>query len=38
MLTDQEVVAGMRASQGVKPGKMSVREMVKEGRRFERRR
>ena len=34
-LTHQEVVAGMRAlRKRVKPGKMSVRDMVKEGRRF----
>jgi prevent-host-death family protein len=31
----QEIVEGMRAlRQRVKPGKMSVRDMVKEGRRF----
>jgi prevent-host-death family protein len=34
-LTHQEVVEGMRAlRKRVKPGKMSVREMVHEGRRF----
>ncbi len=34
-LTHQEVVEGMRAlRKRVKPGKMSVREMVREGRRF----
>jgi prevent-host-death family protein len=34
-LTHQEVVEGMRAlRKRVKPGKMSVRDMVKEGRRF----
>jgi prevent-host-death family protein len=34
-LTHQEVVEGMRAlRKRVKPGKMSVREMVNEGRRF----
>jgi prevent-host-death family protein len=34
-LKHQEVVEGMRAlRKRVKPGKMSVREMVKEGRRF----
>jgi prevent-host-death family protein len=34
-LTHQEIVEGMRALRKiVKPGKMSVREMVKEGRRF----
>jgi prevent-host-death family protein len=34
-LTHQEVVEGMRAlRKRVKPGKMSVREMVAEGRRF----
>ncbi len=33
--THQEIVEGMRAlRKRVKPGKMSVREMVKEGRRF----
>jgi len=33
--THQEVVEGMRAlRKRVKPGKMSVREMVNEGRRF----
>jgi prevent-host-death family protein len=34
-LTHQEIVEGMRAlRKRVKPGKMSVREMVAEGRRF----
>jgi len=34
-LTHQEIVQGMRAlRKRVKPDKMSVREMVKEGRRF----
>jgi prevent-host-death family protein len=34
-LTHQEVVEGMRAlRKRVKPGKISVREMVAEGRRF----
>jgi prevent-host-death family protein len=34
-LTHQEIVEGMRAlRKRVKPGRMSVREMVKEGRRF----
>ena len=34
-LTHREIVEGMRAlRKRVKPGKMSVREMVKEGRRF----
>jgi prevent-host-death family protein len=34
-LTHKEVVEGMRAlRKRVKPGKMSVREMVEEGRRF----
>jgi prevent-host-death family protein len=34
-LTHQEVVEGMRAlRKRVKPGKMSVREMIAEGRRF----
>jgi prevent-host-death family protein len=34
-LTHQEIVEGMRAlRRRVKPGKMSVREMVKDGRRF----
>jgi prevent-host-death family protein len=34
-LTHKEIVAGMRAlRKRVKPGKMSVREMVNEGRRF----
>ncbi len=34
-LTHQEIVEGMRAlRKRVKPGKMSVRDMVKEGRRF----
>jgi prevent-host-death family protein len=34
-LTHQEVVEGMRAlRKRVKPGRMSVREMVSEGRRF----
>jgi len=34
-LTHQEIVEGMRAlRKRVKPGKMSVREMVKEGRRY----
>jgi prevent-host-death family protein len=34
-LTHQEIVEGMRAlRRRVKPGKMSVREMVNEGRRF----
>ena len=34
-LTHQEVVEGMQAlRKRVKPGKISVREMVKEGRRF----
>lgn len=34
-LTLQEIVEGMRAlRKRVKPGKMSVRDMVKEGRRF----
>lgn len=34
-LSHQEVVAGMRAlRKRVKPGKMSIRDMVKEGRRF----
>ena len=34
-LSHQEIVEGMRAlRKRVKPGKMSVREMVKEGRRF----
>ena len=34
-LTHQEIVEGMRAlRKRVKPGKMSVREMVNEGRRF----
>jgi prevent-host-death family protein len=34
-LTHQEVVEGMRAlRKRVKPGKMSVRDMVNEGRRF----
>jgi prevent-host-death family protein len=33
--THQEIVEGMRAlRKRVKPGKMSVRDMVKEGRRF----
>jgi prevent-host-death family protein len=34
-LTHQEIVEGMRAlRKRVKPGKMSVRDMVNEGRRF----
>lgn len=34
-LSHQEIVEGMRAlRKRVKPGKMSVREMVNEGRRF----
>jgi prevent-host-death family protein len=34
-LSHREIVEGMRAlRKRVKPGKMSVREMVKEGRRF----
>lgn len=34
-LTHQEIVEGLRALRArVKPGKMSVREMVNEGRRF----
>jgi len=34
-LTHQEIVEGMRAlRKRVKPGKMSVREMVNEGRRY----
>lgn len=34
-LTHREIVEGMRAlRKRVKPGKMSVRDMVKEGRRF----
>jgi len=34
-LTHQEIIEGMRAlRKRVKPGKMSVREMVNEGRRF----
>ena len=34
-LTHREIVEGMRAlRRRVKPGKMSVRDMVKEGRRF----
>jgi prevent-host-death family protein len=34
-LSHQEIVDGMRAlRKRVKPGKMSVREMVKEGRRY----
>jgi prevent-host-death family protein len=34
-LTHREIVEGMRAlRKRVKPGKISVREMVKEGRRF----
>jgi len=34
-LTHQEIVEGMRAlRKRVKPGKMSVRKMVNEGRRF----
>jgi prevent-host-death family protein len=34
-LTHQEVIEGMRAlRKRVKPGRMSVREMVAEGRRF----
>jgi prevent-host-death family protein len=34
-LTHAEIVEGMRAlRKRVKPGKMSVRDMVKEGRRF----
>ncbi len=34
-LSHKEIVAGMRAlRQRVKPGKMSVREMVNEGRRY----
>ena len=34
-LTHQEIIEGMRAlRKRVKPGKMSVREMVMEGRRF----
>ena len=34
-LTHKEIVEGMRAlRKRVKPGKMSVREMVNEGRRF----
>jgi prevent-host-death family protein len=34
-LSHEEIVEGMRAlRKKVKPGKMSVREMVKEGRRF----
>jgi prevent-host-death family protein len=34
-LTHQEIVEGMRAlRKRVKPGKTSVRDMVKEGRRF----
>jgi len=34
-LTHQEIVEGMRAlRKRVKPGKISVREMVNEGRRF----
>ena len=34
-LTHKEVVEGMRAlRKRVKPGKMSVREMIEEGRRF----
>jgi len=34
-LTHREIVEGMRAlRKRVKPGKMGVREMVKEGRRF----
>lgn len=34
-LSHKEIVEGMRAlRQRVKPGKMSVREMVNEGRRF----
>jgi prevent-host-death family protein len=34
-LTHQEIVEGMRAlRKRVKPGKMSIREMVNEGRRF----
>jgi hypothetical protein len=34
-LTHKEIVEGMRAlRRRVKPGKMSVREMVAEGRRF----
>jgi prevent-host-death family protein len=33
--THQEIVEGMRAlRRRVKPGKMSVREMIKEGRRY----
>ncbi len=35
MLTHQEIVEGMRAlRKRVKPGKMSVRDMVNEGRRY----
>jgi hypothetical protein len=34
-LTHREIVEGMRAlRKRVKPGKMSVRDMVKEGRRY----
>jgi prevent-host-death family protein len=34
-LTHQEIIEGMRAlRKRVKPGKMSVRDMVREGRRF----
>jgi len=34
-LTHKEIVEGMRAlRRRVKPGKMSVREMIEEGRRF----
>ena len=34
-LTHQEIIEGMRAlRKRVKPGKMSVREMVNEGRRY----
>lgn len=34
-LSHKEIVAGMRAlRRRVKPGKMTVREMVNEGRRF----
>jgi prevent-host-death family protein len=34
-MTHQEIVEGMRKlRQRIKPGKMSVREMIEEGRRF----
>jgi prevent-host-death family protein len=34
-LTHQEIIEGMRAlRRRVKPGKMSVREMIREGRRY----